>query len=110
MKKNWMMLFLIPACFVGCSSEPLPFDAHYTSKDSVTVTYEGKKYILDRRSSVTKTPFNYSFEPDGDLDLIINGTEYEVDSPYDVDSKKKKNKKTSKKTSTNKKTSKSTKK
>ncbi|WP_417910254.1 hypothetical protein [Candidatus Electronema sp. PJ] len=72
----------------GCSQEPLPFAAVYTSRDTVAVTYQGKQYLLNRYSSSAQTPFRYRFEDDGDLDIFINGKEYDVDSPYDIDSKK----------------------
>lgn len=76
----------------GCSSEKRPFEARYISPNDVAVTYLGKTYTLNRFSSTADVPFEYSFEPDGDLDLVIDGKEYEVDSPFDIDSKKKKNK------------------
>ncbi len=84
---------------VGCSQEKPPFKAVYTSKDDVTVTYQGKKYLLNRYNPSTKTPFAYSFESDGDLDLAFGDKHYEVDSPYDVDNKKKKSVRKKKSTS-----------
>ncbi|MEN8189722.1 MAG: hypothetical protein ABFS19_07735 [Thermodesulfobacteriota bacterium] len=76
--------------FSGCSTEKRPFTTKYTSKDSVEVTYQGKAYHLNRLAPAIKTPFSYEFEADGDLNLVVNGKSYEIDSPYDVDKKKKK--------------------
>ena len=55
-----------------------------------TIEYQGKRYRLNRYSQSGVLPFDYSFESDGDLDLVINGREYEIESPYDRDSTKKK--------------------
>ena len=93
----------------GCDNRP--FKAKYTSANSVNINYQGKTYTLKRFGPKSKTPFQYSFESDGDLDLVINGREYEVDSPYDRDRKKKTTKKKTpveKKKTTGKTTSKTT--
>lgn len=73
----------------ACGSEKMPFEAEYTSPNEVIITYLGKQYSLNRFQQNDGFPFEYSFEADGDLDLIIDGKEYEIDSPYDVDKKKK---------------------
>lgn len=98
MKKTLHILILITALFVitACSTEKRPFEAQYTSRNSVIITYQGQKYFLNRFTPTAGVPFDYSFERDGDLNLVINGKDYEVDSPYDRD-KKKKIKKTVKK-------------
>lgn len=88
----------------GCGSER-PFSAKYTSPNQVIITYKGKQYTLNRYGVAASVPFEYQFEADGDLDLTIDGKEYEIDSPYDRDKKKKKVvkkavKKTVKKTTT----------
>lgn len=97
MKIEKRLLLFIPFCLllVACSQEKPPFEAVYTSKDDVTVTYQGKEYHLSRYKPKVDTPFSYSFESDGDLDLTFGDEQYEVDSPYDVDVKKKTNKKKS---------------
>lgn len=80
----------------SCGGEKRPFTAQYTSQNDVLITYGGKQYHLNRFKRSVGLPFEYSFESDGDLDLRIDGKNYEVDSPYDTD-KKKKTKKTVKK-------------
>ncbi|MCI5222406.1 MAG: hypothetical protein D3924_06995 [Candidatus Electrothrix sp. AR4] len=88
-------------CTFGCGPD-LPFEAKYTSKNQVIITYKGKQYTLDRYGIPAQTPFTYRFEDDGDIDLTIDGQVYDVDSPYDRD--KKKVKKKVKKKTTRKKT------
>lgn len=60
------------------------------SRDTVAVTYQGKRHLLNRHGSSAPVPFQYQFEEDGDLDLVIDGRSYEVDSPYDRDRSRKK--------------------
>lgn len=88
-------------CLAGCGPD-LPFEAKYTSKNQVIITYQGKRYTLNRYGIPAQTPFSYRFEQDGDLDLKIDGRLYEVDSPYDIDKKKVKRKTVKKKTVTKK--------
>lgn len=76
----------------GCSSEPPPFEAKFISPDQVVVTYQGREHILNRHGGSAPVPFKYSFEEDGDLDLLIDGRNHEVDSPYDRDSSRKQTK------------------
>lgn len=57
------------------------------------VTYQKRQHVLNRYSASAPVPFQYRFEEDGDLDLLIDGTTYEVDSPYDRDRAKNKKKK-----------------
>jgi hypothetical protein len=78
-------------CLAGCGPD-FPFEAEYTSRNQVIITYQGKRYTLDRYGIPAQTPFSYRFEQDGDLDLKIDGRLYEVDSPYDRDKKKVKKK------------------
>ncbi len=96
----------------GCSPN-LPFEAKYTSRNQVIITYKGKQYTLDRYGIPTRAPFTYRFEDDGDIDLTIDGQVYDVDSPYDRDKKKTKKKikkqTTAKKTATKKSSDKTTK-
>jgi len=103
--KTALHLFVIVliSCIAGCG-DGLPFEAEYTSKNRVVITYQGKKYILERYGIPTQAPFTYRFEDDGDIDLTIDGRIYDVDSPYDRDKKKKK--KVIKKKSTSKNSSK----
>ena len=88
---RWLTIAVLSFCLVGCG-EGRPFQAKYTSRYRVIITYQGKEYILERYGIPAQTPFRYRFEQDGDLDLTINGREYEIDSPYDVDSNKPKKK------------------
>ena len=70
----------------GCGSEQ-PFSARYTSPNQVVITYQDKRYTLNRYGISTDVPFAYRFEEDGHLDLTIDGKLYEVDSPYNKDKK-----------------------
>jgi len=101
--KNKIILgMFLGSCLVGCGPD-LPFTAEYTSPNQVIIQYQGKQYTLERYGIPTSVPFSYRFEQDGDLDLTINGSFYEVDSPYDRDKKKKKVEKKAKKKSVTKK-------
>lgn len=84
---GWMVLFS------GCSQETPPFEAKYLSRNTVHVTYQNRQHVLNRYSASAPVPFQYRFEEDGDLDLLIDGKTYEVDSPYDRDRAKNKKKK-----------------
>lgn len=86
----------IAVFFSGCSPEPPPFAAEYVSQNTVLVTYQGRQHVLNRYDRSAPVPFQYRFEDDGDLDLLIDGRTYEVDSPYDRDVSKKKKKKAAK--------------
>ncbi|MGX9728627.1 MAG: hypothetical protein ACTFAK_15340 [Candidatus Electronema sp. VV] len=78
----------IAVFFSGCSPEP-PFAAEYISQNTVLVTYQGRQHVLNRYGNSALVAFKYHFEEDGDLDLLIDGRTYEVDSPYDRDVSKK---------------------
>lgn len=101
------ILFLV--CFLpltmlnSCGQEERPFEARYTSPNEVIITYQGKQYPLNRFTLTPNLPFTYTFESDGDLNLTLNGKEYDIDSPYDRDKKKKKDVKKKKKKSKTKK-------
>lgn len=73
---------------LGCNQEKLPFTAKYISPNQVLVTFQGRQHTLNRYGPATQVPFQYRFEPDGDLNLFINGRTYDVDSPYDIKRKK----------------------
>lgn len=75
----------------SCSSEK-PFTAKYVSATEVIVSHLGKDYRLTRFTSPATVPFGFRFEDDGDLDLFFGDDHYEVDSPYDIDSKPRKKK------------------
>lgn len=90
MAAAWVSLFLT----LGCSQEKLPFTAKYTSPNQVVVTFQGRQHTLNRHGPAAQAPFRYHFEPDGDLNLFIDGREYDVDSPYDVERKKRSRSKT----------------
>ncbi len=102
------ILLIVIAMIVvsSCGQGKRPFEAEYTSRNDVTIIYQGKNYHLNRFQPTSGLPFEYSFEEDGDLDVIINDRRYEVDSPYDIDKKKVNQKTTKKKTYTKKKKSK----
>lgn len=105
--KQFSLLVLLTAFFfvAGCSGEKRPFTAEFNGKDNVDITYKGKKYTLNRFIPVGNVPFEYSFESDGDLDIEIEGKSYEVDNPYDIDTKKTAKKEVKKKRVVKKKTS-----
>ncbi len=86
----------------GCGQD-LPFDYKFVSANTVQINYMDKVYELDRYGPKLNTPFEYQFESDGDLDIMIAGESYDIDSPYDIDKPKKK--KTKKKRSTSKRSS-----
>jgi hypothetical protein len=103
MNKYFIILCMACSFLSGCSSEPNPFTTRYLSSEIVEVSYQGKNYTLNRFAPAPMTtPFTYSFESDGDLNLTLDGKTYEVDSPFDKDKKKKKAKKASKKKSSKK--------
>ncbi|MBM9511110.1 hypothetical protein [Desulfogranum marinum] len=53
------------------------------------VTNQGKNCNLNRFQKTDVIPFQYIFENDGDLDIMVAGKEYEIESLYDRDKKKK---------------------
>lgn len=81
----------------GCSGEKRPFEVQYTSPNDATITYKGNVYQLNRFRPASNLPFDYEFENDGDLNLVVDSKEYEIESPYDIDKKKKKTKTVKKK-------------
>jgi hypothetical protein len=98
MRKSWQLLAGGLCCVctaAGCDRNDRPFTARYISENQVIVTYKNTSYTLNRYGLPARTPFRYRFEPDGDLNLFIGGTEYDVDSPYDIDRKKRRTKKKS---------------
>ena len=71
---------LAPALpLVSCSSEELPFTYFYLSRDTVDTGFQGKSYLL-QQGERRPAPFAYAFEPDGDMDITIDGKSYEIDS------------------------------
>ncbi len=90
-----MSIFVV---FPSCSREKFPFTYTYTSRDTVIIDYLGQNYTLKQGAHVD-IPFTYRFEPDGDVNISIDGKEYEIDSPYDEDRNKKKKAKSKKKKS-----------
>lgn len=87
---NVIALLSISVMMVGCGSDKPPFEAFFTSRNDVNITYQGQVYQLNRYLRTNDVPFEYSFEADGDLDIVVEGKAYEVDNPYDIDVKKKK--------------------
>ena len=88
-----MILSISGLSFTGCGRD-LPFQYEYTSPDDVRINYLGTTYALNKNRH-SQAPFDYAFEPDGDVDIVIDGVEYEIESPYDssgslLKSKKKK--------------------
>jgi len=88
-KKSLEVIFFLCFYLIGCNQDRIPFSYRYTSPKEVIIDYQGKQYTLKPNTKLN-TAFEYSFEPDGDLDIVINGIEYEIDSPFDIDNKKKK--------------------
>ncbi len=97
------MFFLVS--IVGCGQD-LPFEYQYLSANTVQIKYQGQDYMLSRSGSQINTPFEYEFEPDGDLDILVDGKRYDIDSPYDLDKPKTTKKRVAKKKTTTKKTTK----
>lgn len=96
------MLLGIALLLSGCG-EGRPFSYHYTSAKQVVITYKNISYPLTMGGKNPPTPFTYEFEPDGDIDITIEGKTYEIDSPYDRDKKKSSStKKTTSKSTTSK--------
>ena len=60
-----------------------PFEVRYLTSQSAEVKYEGRLYQISNAVNHDEYPFRYSFEDDGDIDLILNGREYEVENPED---------------------------
>lgn len=89
LRTNIILSIVFTLVLSACSNNPPPFKAKYISSDDVLVTFKDKQYHLNRFRQNDQVPFGYAFEPDGDLDLFIDGKEYEIDSPFDVDKKKK---------------------
>ena len=83
------VLWLAVFSFLGCGRD-LPFEYRYLSANVVRITYLEKVYELNRFGKKPNVPFDYAFEPDGDLDITIAGKTYDIDSPYDMDKPKKK--------------------
>jgi len=75
----------------GCGEER-PFTYHYSSPQQVVIKYKGQDFQLNMSTPNKKVPFTYEFERDGDLNINIEGKNYEIDSPYDHDKKKAKKK------------------
>ena len=106
MRGSWRIttggLLCLCMATVGCGQNNLPFAAKYISRNRAVVSCQGKNYTLDRYGVAARTPFQYRFEPDGDLNLFIDGREYDVDSPYDIDRKKSRRNTTTTKSAKNK--------
>ncbi len=64
----------------GCGGD-LPFEYRYLSANLVQINYLDKVYELERFGEKIDAPFNYEFEPDGDLDIFIAGKAYDIDKP-----------------------------
>ncbi len=87
LRTQHLLCFSVLLALSACNREQPPFETKYTSPNDVMVTYQGKNYHLNRFQKKGCLPFQYNFENDGDLDLMLNGKEYEIDSPYDRDKK-----------------------
>ena len=74
---------------LGCGQD-MPFEYRYLSANTVQIKYLDQVYQLDRFGERVDAPFNYEFESDGDLDIVLAGKKYEIESPYDIDKPKKK--------------------
>lgn len=95
-----LVLTLFFAVFAGCGGPDLPFQYTYTSPDTVDIILNGISHRIGKNlPPADNLPFQYNFEPDGDLNITVAGKSYEIESPYDNDSKIKKKKKTATKSS-----------
>ena len=61
-----------------------PFAVRYLTSKSAEVKYAGQTYQISDGINHSEYPFQYAFEEDGDIDLILNGREYEIESPEDA--------------------------
>ncbi len=86
---HWLIFLIIALALPGCGGD-LPFEYRYLSASVVQINYLDKVYELDRFGDKIDAPFTYEFESDGDLDIVIAGKAYDIDSPYDIDKPKKK--------------------
>ena len=69
----------------GCGEvdRDLPFQYSYLSPTEVAVRYAGSVYHLRQDGNSDETPFDFQFESDGDVNIVLDGKRYEIDSPYD---------------------------
>ena len=68
-------LFLIT---IGCGQD-LPFEYQYVSANMVQIKYLNSVYELSRYGDKINAPFEYEFEADGDLEIIIADKAYDID-------------------------------
>lgn len=61
-----------------------PFAVRYLTSKSAEVNYDGKTYQISNAINHSEYPFQYLFEDDGDIDLTLNGREYEIENPEDA--------------------------
>jgi hypothetical protein len=106
-----VIIFFLSVMVIGCEkpdpeferfgrdSKGNPLEYRYISSSIVELRMNHQVYRLKRYGEPVQAPFRYQFEDDGDLDVVINGRVYDIDSPYDIDIKtsKKKKQKTKKK-------------
>lgn len=95
-------VMVMSVLFLMACGQDLPFEYRYLSRDIVQIQYQGKMYQLNRLGQRVPTPFDYQFEPDGDIDIRIDGKTYDIDSPFDIDKPKVKKKTTKKRRSSSK--------
>lgn len=93
------VLFFLMFFTFGCDSTPRAptfkqmgsFEYRFSECREVTLKYKGETYILRQNDNLDgdrfnqTLPFVYEFEDDGDLDIRINGRDYDLDSPCDID-------------------------
>jgi hypothetical protein len=92
------VLFFLMFFTFGCDSTPRAptfkqmgsFEYRFSECREVVIKYQGQLYTVRQNDGYDgdrfnqTLPFVYEFEDDGDLDIRINGRDYDLDSPCDI--------------------------
>jgi hypothetical protein len=93
------VLFFLSIFMVACDSTPRAptfkqmgsFEYRFSECREVVIKLKGQLYTVRQNDGYDgdrfnqTLPFVYEFEDDGDLDIRINGRDYDLDSPCDID-------------------------
>ena len=82
-----VIVFIILIVSTIATAETLPFKTEYLDDNCFKITVEGEWYKIckddDYDGMKSLLPFNYEFEPDGDVDIFYEGRSYDIDNPDD---------------------------